>query len=71
MKQNPFKTLWDKIRPKVAEKWPNLTQEDLESVQGEQEKLCTLLENKCGYTKPQANDEVRNIMNEIQGRRYA
>lgn len=59
-----------RIKSRVKELWPQIADEDLESVAAKQEELCRLLQDKLGYTKSEADQRINQILLEIAGRPY-
>jgi uncharacterized protein YjbJ (UPF0337 family) len=55
---------WKQIRGKVKEWWGNLTDDDLDRVEGKSERLLGLLQEKYGYTRQRAEDELNRRLRE-------
>lgn len=54
-----FRGKWEFFRNKVEEWWPDLTAEELNSVEGHWERLIELLQDRYGYTLERAIEEVK------------
>ena len=50
---------WNEMRGKISEWWDDLTDEDLDSIDGNQEQLIRVLQNRYGYTRNLAFLEVK------------
>ncbi|MGH8615935.1 MAG: CsbD family protein [Gammaproteobacteria bacterium] len=49
---------WKLLKGTVKQKWDNLTEEEIDMVEGKREELIGRLEVKYGYTKEKAEAEV-------------
>jgi uncharacterized protein YjbJ (UPF0337 family) len=59
MNNHIFAGKWKQIRGQAKVWWGNLTDDDLEKVDGKFDKLIGLLQEKYGYTRQQAEEEYR------------
>ncbi|MBK8433024.1 MAG: CsbD family protein [Chloroflexi bacterium] len=57
MNQDIFEGKWKEMRGQVKEWWGELTDDDLDRVEGKAEQLVGLLQQKYGYTKERAQEE--------------
>ena len=57
MNNNIFEGKWKQIRGQAKLWWGKLTDDDLEKVGGQYDKLIGLLQEKYGYTQQQAEEE--------------
>jgi uncharacterized protein YjbJ (UPF0337 family) len=57
MNNDVFTGKWKQIRGQVKVWWGKLTDDDLEKVDGNFDKLIGLLQTKYGYTRQQAEEE--------------
>ncbi|MCJ7696217.1 MAG: CsbD family protein [Anaerolineaceae bacterium] len=57
MNKNIFEGKWKQARGQAKLWWGKLTDDDLESVDGQFDKLIGLLQEKYGYTQQQAKEE--------------
>jgi len=62
MNEDILKGQWKEFRGSVKEQWVNLTDDDLATVEGKQEKLVGLLQKKYGYTKDKAKQEYNRFI---------
>ncbi len=58
MNNNIFQGKWKQMRGQAKVWWGKLTDDDLEKVEGNLDKLTGLLQEKYGYTQQQAEDEI-------------
>ena len=49
---------WKQVRGQAKEWWGKLTDDDLDKVAGKYERLAGVLQEKYGYTKQQAEEEI-------------
>jgi len=57
MNNDIFDGKWKQVRGEVKVWWGKLTDDDLDKVEGNYEKLVGLLQEKYGYTREQAEEE--------------
>lgn len=62
MDTNILKGKWNQLKGEIKMKWADLSDNDLARVEGNEDKLVGLLQEKYGYTKDKAKQEVRNFM---------
>lgn len=62
MNEDIFKGKWKQLRGQIQQKWGDLTNDDLDRVQGAQTEFEGLLQEKYGYTKERAKQEVDDFM---------
>ena len=58
MDANILKGKWLQLKGNVREKWGQLTDDDVDRVSGSAERLVGLIQERYGYAKQQAEDEV-------------
>lgn len=49
---------WKQIRGKVTEQWANIADHDLDKIMGKRDQLVGLVQEKYGYTKEKAGQDV-------------
>ena len=59
MNNNIFEGRWKQLRGQAKVLWGKLTDDDLEKIGGNYDKLVGTLQEKYGYTQQQAEDEVK------------
>lgn len=57
-----LKNHWSDLRDRISEWWDDLTDDDLDQINGNQEKLINTLQSRYGYTRNLAFDQVRTRM---------
>jgi len=62
MSDDIFKGKWKQLRGQVQQKWGDLTNDDLDRIQGVQTEFEGLLQERYGYTKERAKQEVENFL---------
>ncbi|KUP24511.1 MULTISPECIES: CsbD family protein [unclassified Paenibacillus] len=60
MDSNVFKGKWMQIKGEAKKQWGQLTDDDLDVIDGEKDKLIGKLQERYGHTKDQAEEEYRN-----------
>jgi uncharacterized protein YjbJ (UPF0337 family) len=51
---------WKQLQGKVRQQWGKLTDDDLSLIQGKQTELAGRLQERYGYSKEQAEKEIKN-----------
>ena len=58
MDANILKGKWLQLKGTVKEKWGQLTDDDVDRVEGSAERLVGVIQERYGYAKQKAEDEV-------------
>jgi uncharacterized protein YjbJ (UPF0337 family) len=58
MNQDVFAGRWKQLRGRAKEWWGKVTDDELDQIEGQRDKLAGLLQVKYGYTKEQAEQEI-------------
>ncbi|MBI2218454.1 MAG: CsbD family protein [Candidatus Rokubacteria bacterium] len=58
MNQDVFAGRWKQLRGQAKEWWGQVTDDELDQIEGQRDKLAGLLQVKYGYTKEQAEQEI-------------
>jgi uncharacterized protein YjbJ (UPF0337 family) len=53
---------WKQLRGKVQQKWGDLTNDDLERINGQRVELEGVLQERYGYTKDRAQREIDDFL---------
>jgi uncharacterized protein YjbJ (UPF0337 family) len=61
-----FEGKWKEMRGQVKEWWGKLTDDDLERVGGKADQLIGLLQQKYGYTREHAEEEINRRLEEAK-----
>ena len=59
---------WKQFRGRVKETWGELTDDELDEIEGRRDKLVGKLQEKYGYTRAQAETELDRFMREVDDR---
>ena len=59
MNEDIFSGKWHQFKGKIKENWGKLTDDDLTRINGKREKLLGALEERYGWQKQRAEDELR------------
>jgi uncharacterized protein YjbJ (UPF0337 family) len=62
MSDDILKGKWKQLRGQVQQKWGDLTNDDLDKIQGAQTEFEGLLQERYGYTKERAKQEVNDFL---------
>jgi uncharacterized protein YjbJ (UPF0337 family) len=65
MNKDVFEGNWEQIRGHVKEWWGNITDDELDKIEGKRDRLIGLLQKQYGYTKAQAEQEVDHHLSEL------
>jgi uncharacterized protein YjbJ (UPF0337 family) len=60
---NVFKGKWMQVKGEAQKQWGKLTNDDLDVIDGERDKLVGKLQERYGYAKDQAEEEYHNWSN--------
>ncbi len=66
MNSDILKGNWNQLKGQVQKSWGKLTNDDVDQIQGDYQKLVGKLQEKYGYTKQQAQQEADNFMSKAQ-----
>jgi ElaB/YqjD/DUF883 family membrane-anchored ribosome-binding protein len=58
---------WNSIRSRVARRWPELSKQDLKSIDGDTRKLIALVHQRCGERLSTIEEEVDRIAEHSEG----
>jgi uncharacterized protein YjbJ (UPF0337 family) len=65
MDENVLKGKWKQLRGKVQERWGELTNDELDQIQGERDQIVGLLQEKYGYARERAEDEYDDFVEDL------
>ena len=68
MNKDVFEGKWKQIRGEAKVWWGKLTDDDLDKVGGQFDVFAGLLQQKYGYSREQAEEEIEKQMNEYETR---
>ncbi|MDF2958826.1 MAG: CsbD family protein [Paenibacillus sp.] len=60
MDNNVFKGKWKQMKGEVQKQWGKLTNDDLDIIDGEREKLIGKIQERYGYAKDRAEQEYHD-----------
>ena len=66
MNQDIFEGRWKEMKGQAKEWWGELTDDDLEKVEGKADRLVGLLQQKYGYSKEEAEKEFNRRLDEAK-----
>ncbi len=64
MNESILKGKWKQIKGSVKKQWGELTDDDLDKVEGDAQKLSGIIQEKYGKAKEEADEEVRKFEKE-------
>ena len=65
MNADIIKGKWKQINGRIKERWGNLTDDDPDVAEGHSEYLAGKLQERYGWTKEKAQDELRDFSNKL------
>ena len=65
MNADVIKGKWKQINGRIKERWGNLTDDDLDVAEGHSEYLAGKLQERYGWTKEKAQDELRDFSSKL------
>ena len=57
---------WKHLRGKVQEEWGELTDDELDQINGQRDQLIGKIQEKYGYTRAEAESQVDEFLNEAE-----
>ena len=65
MDKNILKNQWSWIKEEAQDHWDDFSREEVEQINGEWNKLVRKLQEKYGYSRSEAEEEIEYFMSEI------
>ena len=66
MNKDILKGQWKEIKGQIPVWWGRLTDDDVERIAGQWDKLVSLLQEKYGYTRTYAEEEINSRLREYE-----
>lgn len=66
MNEDTFEGKWKQAKGQIKQWWGELTDDDLMQVEGNRDKLVGKLQERYGYTRQRADDEINRRFNEYE-----
>lgn len=66
MNKNLFAGQWKEFKGKVKEQWAKLTDDDIAQVEGRRDRLLGVLQQRYGYLKERAEEELKKWEKECE-----
>ncbi len=66
MANDVLKGMWKQARGQVKKQWGKLTDDELDQIEGERDILVGKIQEKYGYAKAEAEQEVDKFMADMQ-----
>jgi uncharacterized protein YjbJ (UPF0337 family) len=66
MNEDVFEGMWKQMKGNVREWWGKLTDDDLEKIGGKKDKLMGALQERYGYTRERADEEITRRVREYE-----
>jgi uncharacterized protein YjbJ (UPF0337 family) len=64
MNEDILKGKWNQLKGEVKMRWGDLTDDELDMIEGRRDKLVGKLQERYGYTKERAEREVESFIDE-------
>jgi uncharacterized protein YjbJ (UPF0337 family) len=65
---DPLKDQWEQLRPQLRSWWDRLTEADLMAIDGQKDRLISTMQQRYGYPRERAQQEVERRLQEYGGR---
>ncbi|HEU0292239.1 MAG TPA: CsbD family protein [Anaerolineales bacterium] len=59
---------WKQLRGEIRDRWGQLTDDELDQIAGKYDKLSGLLQERYGYTKMEAEQQIEDFLGEWEER---
>jgi uncharacterized protein YjbJ (UPF0337 family) len=66
MNQDTLQGMWKQLKGEVKKNWGELTDDEVDQIQGHRDVLVGKLQEKYGYTKNRAEQEVNDFLAEYE-----
>ena len=63
MNKDTLRGKWNQVKGDIRGWWANISDDDIQRVQGDQEKFIGLLQEKYGYGREKAEQELNEFLN--------
>jgi uncharacterized protein YjbJ (UPF0337 family) len=64
MNRNILQGKWKQLRGEIRERWGELTNDDLDQIAGQSDKLAGILQERYGYTQMEAERQIEEFLDE-------
>jgi len=71
MNKDIFKGKWNQVKGSLRTKWGELTNDDVDKIQGDGEKFIGILQERYGYARERAERELNDFLEADQQRRVS
>lgn len=68
MNADVLKGSWKQIKGEIKKKWGQLTDDELDQMEGDQDKVLGALQKKYGFTKDQAREHWDDFVDDYEAR---
>jgi len=69
MNKDMLKGKWSQVKGDIRGWWANITDDDVNRIQGDQEKFIGVLQERYGYGREQAEQELTEFLNTPENQR--
>jgi uncharacterized protein YjbJ (UPF0337 family) len=66
MNDDQFEGMWKQVKGRAREWWGMLTDDDLERIAGKKDRLLGVLQERYGYTRERAEDEINTRLRTLE-----
>ena len=66
MNKNILEGKWKQLRGNIRERWGELTDDELDQIAGERDKLAGFLQEKYGYTQMEAEKQIDDFLDSAE-----
>lgn len=66
MNSDVFEGKWKQLKGRIQEQWGELTDDEVDQVQGKKDVLIGKLQEKYGYTKSEAEQQVNDFLEGVK-----
>jgi uncharacterized protein YjbJ (UPF0337 family) len=70
MNQDQLQGKWHQMKGEIRSKWGRLTNDDIDQINGNTEKLLGVLQERYGYNREQAEKEFKEFSKDPAGVKY-
>lgn len=65
MNKDIFKGTWNEVKGKIKQQWSELTDDELQEIEGNQQELYGKLQKRYGYSKEEIKEQIEKINQDV------
>lgn len=66
MNEDVLQGKWKQLKGEIKTMWGDLTDDEIDQIEGKRDKLVGKLQEKYGYTRQEAEDEIEDFIEDLE-----